>query len=122
MKLAISASGRSLDDPVDSRFGRCPYFIIVDGDMQNFEVIENPNKDAQDGAGIQSAQLVAGIGVEAVLTGHCGPKAFQILEAGGIDVFIGMVGSIREAVEQCIKGDLSAASRPDVGTHFKKRI
>jgi len=37
MKIAISATGPSLDDEVESRFGRCPYFIIADPDTMQFE-------------------------------------------------------------------------------------
>ncbi|MQY71307.1 dinitrogenase iron-molybdenum cofactor biosynthesis protein, partial [bacterium] len=33
MKIAVSASGKTLQDQVDVRFGRAPYFLIVDGDQ-----------------------------------------------------------------------------------------
>ena len=29
MKIAISASGKDLDSPIDARFGRCAHFIVV---------------------------------------------------------------------------------------------
>ena len=32
MKIAISSTGQTLDSTVDARFGRCPYFLIVDPD------------------------------------------------------------------------------------------
>ena len=29
MKIAVSSTGQSLDSAVEARFGRCPYFLIV---------------------------------------------------------------------------------------------
>ena len=67
MKIAVSASQPQLDAPIDPRFGRCPYFLIVDSDTMEFEVIENQGAMAGSGAGIQAAQLVANAGAEAVV-------------------------------------------------------
>ena len=41
MKICTSASVNSLDATVDPRFGRCPYFIIVDSETMKFETIPN---------------------------------------------------------------------------------
>jgi hypothetical protein len=84
MKIAVSASSPALESPVDPRFGRCLYFLIVDPETMEFEAVENPYVSASGGAGIQAAQLVIQKNVEAVLTGSCGPNAFQ--EATGPDV------------------------------------
>ncbi|NHV96508.1 MAG: hypothetical protein HA494_01770 [Thaumarchaeota archaeon] len=46
MKVAVSAAGGSLDAQVDPRFGRCPYFVIVDTDTMAFEAIPNTSADA----------------------------------------------------------------------------
>ena len=86
MKICVTSQGDNLEAKVDPRFGRCPYFIIVDPETKEFEAIANPNIQALSGAGIQSAQLVAGKGVEAILTGNVGPNAFQTLQAAGIKV------------------------------------
>lgn len=72
MKIAISASNPDLSSPVDPRFGRCPYFLIVDPETMKFEALENPNVSSASGAGIQSAQFISDKEVQAVLTGSCG--------------------------------------------------
>ncbi|MCK5535127.1 NifB/NifX family molybdenum-iron cluster-binding protein, partial [bacterium] len=59
MKICITAQGDNLDSMVDSRFGRCRYFIVVDSDTLEFEAIQNPNTETTGGAGILSAQLIA---------------------------------------------------------------
>jgi len=100
MKVAITATEPSLDAKVDPRFGRCAYFLIVDPESSQFEALENPNVALGGGAGIQSAQLLAEKGAQAVLTGNCGPNAYQALFAAGISVIVGCSGSAREALEQ----------------------
>ena len=74
MKIAISASGPSLDAEVDPRFGRCQYLIIVDPDTMEFEAVENSNAMAAGGAGIATGQMIAEKGVNVVLTGNCTTK------------------------------------------------
>jgi len=86
MKIAISAAGPSLDAAVDARFGRCQYFVIVDPQTMELEALENSNVAAAGGAGISTAQMIANKGAEVVLTGNCGPNAYQTLSAAGVQV------------------------------------
>jgi predicted Fe-Mo cluster-binding NifX family protein len=118
MNIAITATEPSLDAKVDSRFGRCLYFLIVDTDTMKFEALENPNLMLGGGAGIQSAQLMAGKGVQSVLTGNCGPNAHRTLSATGIDVIIGCSGTVADVVEQFKAGQLNAADQPNVASKF----
>ena len=118
MKIAVTAIGPSLDAAVEPRFGRCPYFLIIDPDSLSFESVENPNAALGGGAGIQSAQLIAEKGAEVVLTGNCGPNAYQTLSAAGIGVVIGCSGTARGVVEQFKAGRLSPTSQPNVASKF----
>ena len=117
MKIAVSATAPSLDANLDPRFGRCQYFLIVDSESLDFEAVENPAVMAPGGAGIQAAELVASMGAGAVITGNCGPNAYQVLSAAGIDVFVGASGSVREAIEVYRRGELRATPRPSVGPY-----
>ncbi len=118
MKVAISATGPSLDAEVDPRFGRCQYFIIVDPETMEFEALENSSAMAAGGAGISTAQMIAGKGVQMVLTGNCGPNAYQTLSAAGVQVINGVVGRIKDAVEAYKEGKLQASAQPNVAAHF----
>jgi predicted Fe-Mo cluster-binding NifX family protein/ferredoxin len=118
MKIAVTSTGPTLDDNVEARFGRCPYFLIVDTDTMQLEAIENPNIALGGGAGIQSAQLMSEKGVTTVLTGNCGPNAFNVFGQAGIQVIIGVSGPVRNAVEQFKAGAFSSASGPNVASHF----
>jgi len=118
MKIAVTSTGPTLDDMMEARFGRCPYFLIVDLDTMEFEAFENPNIALGGGAGIQSAQLMAEKGVSTVLTGNCGPNAFQTFGAANIQVITGVSGRVRQAVEQYKSGVLSNTTTPNVQSHF----
>jgi len=118
MKIAVTSTGPTLDDNVEARFGRCPYFLIIDIDTMQLEAIENPNLALGGGAGIQSAQLMSEKGVTAVLTGNCGPNAFNVFGQAGIQVIVGVNGPVRDAVEQFKRGAFSSASQPNVASHF----
>jgi predicted Fe-Mo cluster-binding NifX family protein len=118
MKICVSATANSLDAPVDPRFGRCQYFLIVDSETMQFEAIPNMASGAMGGAGIQAAQIIASKGVKALITGNVGPNAFQALSAAGIQIITGAYGTVREAVEKYKKGELKGISAPTVGGHF----
>ena len=118
MKIAVTATEPSLDARMDPRFGRCPYFLVVETDDASFEAVENQSVSLGGGAGIQSAQLMADKGVQTVLTGNCGPNAYQTLAAAGIAVIVGCGGSVADVVEQFKAGQLNAASEPSVPGKF----
>ncbi len=106
MKIAVTAAGKTLDAPVDPRFGRCPFFIFIDSETLDFEAIENPCLHAGQEAGFRAGQLMADQDVQYVLTGNCGPNAHQVLSARGISIIVGCSGTIREVVELFRAGKL----------------
>ena len=119
MIVAVSATAPSLDAAVDPRFGRAACFIMVNPATMDFQVIENKqNLNAPQGAGIQAAALVAGGKPSAVLTGHCGPKAFHTLQAAGIPVVLGVAGVVKDAVRKFSEGKYQPSANPDVEGHW----
>ena len=118
MKIAITATGKTLDSQVDSRFGRASWFIIIDTGSMEFEAVANDNVSAAGGAGISSAKVVIESGAEAVLTGNCGPNAHRTLVAGGVAVYTGAAGTVKETIESLKGGELTTTDGPNVGSHF----
>jgi len=117
MLIAVSSSGQDLNSQIDPRFGRCQYFVFVDPDSMEFEAVENSNISAASGAGIQSAQMVADRGAEVVITGNCGPNAFQTLSAAGVQVITGVSGTVNDAVQALKSGQLQPISNANVSAH-----
>jgi predicted Fe-Mo cluster-binding NifX family protein len=119
MKIAITSSGSTLEAKVDPRFGRCKCFLIIDTVTESVEVVDNEqNLNAAQGAGIQAAETVVRSGAAAVLTGHCGPKAFRTLSAANIVIYTGEEGTVAESMMHFKQGDLRAASDADVEGHW----
>lgn len=87
MKIAICSSGQNWESPVDVRFGRCPYFLLVDDETDQFEVLENTAGKASHGAGVSAAQIVADKKVGAVLGVNFGPNAVNVLNSAGIKIY-----------------------------------
>ena len=119
MKAAVTSQGRELNSPLDPRFGRAKFFIVADTDTGEFSVADNSqNLNAVQGAGIQAGRNVVELGVEAVITGHVGPKAFATLQAGGVQIYTGATGTVAEAIEQLKAGTLKQSTGADVEGHW----
>ena len=119
MRIAVTAKGTTLGSAVDERFGRARYILVVETDDDSVQVVDNEvNLNAAQGAGIQSAQNVSRQGVQAVVTGHCGPKAFRTLSAAGIEIFTGATGTVEEALAAFKAGTLQSARGADVEGHW----
>jgi len=117
MKIAVTSTGTSLDSEVDPRFGRCRYILIVDPDTMEVEAVENSGGMAGGGAGVATGNMVAAKGVQAVLTGNCGPNAHQVLSAAGIQVITGVSGKVGDAIQEYKAGRYQASSQPNVAPH-----
>jgi predicted Fe-Mo cluster-binding NifX family protein len=121
VKIAVATSGKTLNSQVDPRFGRCPYFLIIESENGKPEVLENTAGQTSRGAGISAAQLIVNKGVGAVIAGNFGPNAINVLSSSGIKMFAcppkpaasgagrrgGVSGiTVKDALEQYKKGEL----------------
>ena len=119
MKIAFTTSGKDLESPIDTRFGRAPGFLVVDVDSGATEFIDNQQSlDAAQGAGIQAAETVVRSGAKAVVTGHCGPKAFRGLSAAGVKIYNTDQPTVAAALEAFKAGKLKPAESADVEGHW----
>ena len=120
MKVAITANAGTMESPVDLRFGRAKYLIVVDTVTDEHEVVDNSqNLNAAQGAGIQTGKNVANLGVQAVITGNVGPKAFMVLGAVGIKAYLCPAGTtVDQAVQSFKAGKLKQADQANVNAHW----
>lgn len=119
MVVVVSARGEGAEAPVDFRFGRAPFFIAVDiatGAMQAHS--NRPGLESAEGAGIQAAQFVAGLGAGAVVSGNVGPKAFRVLQAAGVRVYRCEGATVTEAIRRFQAGELPEVTSPTVPGHW----
>ncbi|MFW5998811.1 MAG: NifB/NifX family molybdenum-iron cluster-binding protein [Bacillota bacterium] len=118
MKLAITASSdQGLEASVDSRFGRAPYFTIVEVDTMETKVIKNSASSAGSGAGVSASQQLAEEEVDGVIAGNFGPKAFTSLQAGELKLYSYSGGTVAEAIDEFKRGTLNELSGPTNKAH-----
>ncbi len=111
MKIAVSAGGGSLDSPFEPRFGRVPGFVLYDSDTGQVTHIDNTaNMNLDQGAGIKTAQSVAGHGAEVLITGKVGPKALRALEQKNIQIVEGNGQTVRQVLSNYGLGLSASAS------------
>jgi predicted Fe-Mo cluster-binding NifX family protein len=110
MKICITSQGSTLDAPVEERFGRAPYFMIIDTETGSAEAIENQFAGATGGVGPKAAQLLIARKVAALVSGMVGGNAREVLMAAGIQMYTYRVGgSVKDALEQFNNNKLERA-------------
>jgi len=112
MKFAISSSTGNPDTEFSARFGRCPYFLIVDEGTGNWDKTINPAENAEGGAGTLVVQHLADQDVDAVISGRFGPNAYDALTAAGMNAYLAKSGTPRQLVDQALSGSLDMATGP----------
>lgn len=119
MKIAVTSTGKESAGAMDARFGRTRWFMIADSETGAWEAHANEqNMNAAQGAGIQAAQLLVNLGVEAVITGHVGPKAFRTLKAAGVSIYLSEAATVEEALRLFRENRLSRAEEATVEGHW----
>ncbi len=119
MKIAISSQGKTLDSQLDPRFGRAAYLLIVDIETLEFEALNNTkNKNAFKGAGIQAAAMVSNADAQILITGFCGPNAFETLTAADIKVVNDQSGQIIDVIQEFRQGNIVFAESANKDGHW----
>lgn len=84
--IAISATDKKLTASMDLRFGRCPYFLLVNG--QETQFIANPFEKENDDVAPRVVDLLKARGVSRIITGEIGPKAKASLDKHQIQIIM----------------------------------
>lgn len=100
MKLAIALKENDFNSSVDERFGRASYFLIIDNETKDYEIIENEAKDEVTGAGLKAVKTLMKYGVEIIIAGEIGPKAATLINEFEIPTYkLGNYGKVNEILE-----------------------
>ena len=107
MKICFTAQGATLESLSEDRFGRAPYFIVVESEDGSFEAIKNPYADGGGGVGPKAAQVLIANNVKALVSGQVGGNAKEVLAAAGIAMYTYNAGeSVKNAFDQFTKNTL----------------
>jgi len=119
MKIAITAQDKELSSEVDLRFGRAKWIIVIDTETGDFQAHDNVvNLNAVQGAGIQTGQNIANLGVESVITGNVGPNAFKTLNAASVKIFLAEKQTVQDAIDLFKAGELREVDQANVEGHW----
>lgn len=105
MRIVVSAQEAQEGSEVDPRFGRAAHLLLFDTDSGRWQRLESAS--AEQGAGIHAAELVCRAGAAALITGHVGPKASEVLSACGVKAYQGDGRSVLQAVKDFRAGRLA---------------
>ena len=99
MKIGVISEVDTLDSFVADDFGHAPFFLIVDSETLDYVVVENEHRNSAGMVGVLVAESIAGLGVDAVITGGIGTHGLEILKKAGIRVSYDEEGTVEECVE-----------------------
>jgi predicted Fe-Mo cluster-binding NifX family protein len=106
--IAVAATSGDLRAQVSPSFSTAPAFILYDPVSRQFSTLSNPGAGTLT-SGQQSTSMLVKTGVTAVIVGSIGPASLNRLNAAGIRVYTGAIGSVREMIEQFFEGRLVPA-------------
>ena len=113
MKIAISATGRSIDSIIEPKFERCHFFLILDLEKNLLLPTENKTKDRPHEIGGAIGHLIVNEGIDAVITTDIGPSAFTIFKRYEIKIYRAE-GIIEDAIRLLQEGKLSELTKATV--------
>ncbi|MCF8036116.1 MAG: NifB/NifX family molybdenum-iron cluster-binding protein [Desulfobacteraceae bacterium] len=120
MKIAVSATGQTLYNALDPGFGRCAGFVVYDANTGTTAFLDNSQQQNEaQGAGIQTARMISGAGVDVLISGRIGPKALQALSQSRIRLFSSSADTVQAAIDAFQRNELTpistAAGQPGAG-------
>ncbi len=109
VKVAVPTMGdKGIDEFVSEHFGRAPTFTVVDLATNEVKVI--PNTSEHMGGSGYPPEIMAGAGVEVMLCSGLGPRAIGMFEQYGIEVYVGVSGTVKDAIQEWQIGRLQMAT------------
>jgi predicted Fe-Mo cluster-binding NifX family protein len=112
MKVAIPTDSKGgLSDTVFNHFGMAPTYTVIEineNKVGNVEVIEN-NSD-HFGGSESPVELLLKKNVGIVICSNLGPRAMEVLNCQGFDLFFTKREKVQDVIEKFIKGELKRFS------------
>ena len=104
---------------IGQHFGRVPYFAIVDMEKKDISFIDNTSEHF-GGMGAPP-ELLRSNNVEIMLCMDLGRRAIRMFEEFGIEVYVGAVGTVKNAMDNFNNGNLEEATDKNACMQHKYR-
>ncbi len=117
MKIVIPVDANIKETDVCMSFGRAPYYMLYNTEDSSYEFIKNTAATSPGGAGIQAAQTVVDLKVDALLTPRCGQNAADIILGANIKVYKTLHPSVQYNIKEFLDNKLNPLSEIHSGYH-----
>ncbi len=111
-RIAVSISDdNGLDSTISAHFGRCPFFALVDledDQAQAVQIIKNPYFGHHQPG--QVPGFIRDQNANVMLAAGMGGRAIAFFQQYGIEASTGAAGTVRQALEQYLGGQLREAA------------
>ncbi|UMB59123.1 hypothetical protein MHL31_08505 [Lutibacter sp. A80] len=89
MKTIISATGNNINSQFDLRFGRAPYFCVIEnGNLEHVTFYKNHILNSEKDAGISAAKNALKLKATKIISGEYGNHSKKILDANNIQLIM----------------------------------
>jgi len=85
--ISVAANGKSAQESVSNMAAKCPYYHIFNNKGELIEVVDNPYRDANGGAGPLAANFLSQRGITSVIARNFGSKMVNTLDNKSITHF-----------------------------------
>ena len=104
MKIAIPSTGEKLTSLVSDTLGRAPFLIIYDSSNGEYNSLENPGFQIQDGSGLKASDIILKNNANVLLTREIGRKSYSALQKEHVIVnLLKSSGTVKSAIKKFLK-------------------
>jgi predicted Fe-Mo cluster-binding NifX family protein len=109
MRISVPSMGnKGLEEEVSPHFGRAPIFTIYDTETEKVEIV--PNTSQHLGGTGYPPEIMHANGVDVMLCSGLGSRAVHMFEQLGIMVYVGAMGTVKDAIDTWKRGELQEAT------------
>jgi predicted Fe-Mo cluster-binding NifX family protein len=104
MKIAIPSTGETLTSLISETLGRALFLIIYDSSNGEYDSIENPGFQIQDGSGLKASEILVEKNPDVLLTMEIGRKSYSVLMKEHIKIqLIKSGGTVKSVINKYLK-------------------
>jgi predicted Fe-Mo cluster-binding NifX family protein len=104
MRIAIPSTGENLTSPISDTLGRSPFLIFYDSSTGEYDSVENPGFQIQDGSGLKASEIIIQNNTDVLLTIEIGRKAYSLLMKEHMKIqLLKSGGTVKSAINKYLK-------------------
>lgn len=110
VRIAVTSHGPDPGCDVDESFGRAYWFVVYDDVEDVWESFDNGSiRNCSENVGVRATEFLVDQGVNVIITGEAGPRAFRALTSRGIKVFLQASGTVDDMIRAWTAGQITEA-------------